>query len=120
MGPTVIIMAIVIGACIGAPLRYFTEQRLTAALPGRSFPWALLLINVSGCVLAGVAAAQLHGTARIFVITGICGSLTTFSGFGWSMYWLWHERKQVWLAALATMTIACIVGFWIAYWICTR
>jgi CrcB protein len=50
-------------------------------LSGPHWPWATLLVNVTGCVVLGWAVVRFAARAvpRRFVVTGLCGGLTTFS-----------------------------------------
>ena len=52
------------------------------------FPWGTLAVNVLGCLLIGAILGwastreNVSETTRLFLVTGILGSLTTFSTFG--------------------------------------
>ncbi|WP_166868476.1 CrcB family protein [Salinibacterium sp. ZJ70] len=81
MSALIIVAALVAGAA-GAGLRYLAA-RAFAERPTR-LPWAVLLVNVAGSALGGVALgladAGLWGAeARLIVLSGFCGGLTTFS-----------------------------------------
>jgi len=69
------VLAVLLAGAAGAVLRYLTSLLLT----GRRFPWAVLVVNVAGSLIAGAAAAALEGDARLILLTGFCGGLTTFS-----------------------------------------
>lgn len=83
---------IIAGAAIGAPLRYFAGSRLTSWLEWGSFPVGTLIVNLTGCLaiglLLGLAETRDFMTreARLFLVTGVLGSYTTFSAFGWETY----------------------------------
>lgn len=79
--PTVLVAA---GGALGAVLRY----RIGLAIGLRSFPWATLVVNVTGCfvlalVLAGPAATRWSTTTGTAVAVGFLGAYTTFSTFGY-------------------------------------
>ncbi|WP_167050649.1 CrcB family protein [Salinibacterium sp. ZJ77] len=81
MSALIIVAALVAGAA-GAGLRYLAARAFTER-PTR-LPWAVLLVNVAGSALGGVAFglvdAGLWGAeARLIVLSGFCGGLTTFS-----------------------------------------
>ena len=52
------------------------------------FPMATFLVNVSGCLVAGILAGlvtrleMFSPDARLFLFTGLLGGFTTFSAFG--------------------------------------
>lgn len=79
---------VIAGAVIGAPLRYFVGSRVQAAGWGE-FPFGTLVVNISGCFLIGLLLGlaesrdALSREARLFLVTGVLGSYTTFSAFGW-------------------------------------
>jgi len=70
-----------LGAVVGASARWAVGEALGSA-PG-DFPWATLLVNLLGCLLAGLAVrALVPGSDRwLAVVTGVLGGLTTFSAF---------------------------------------
>ncbi len=72
------IVAIAIGAFIGAPLRALVEQ---FASRSRSALTTLLIINSLGSLVAGFSLGAFSGDLRIFLIVGLAGAFTTFSGW---------------------------------------
>ena len=84
--PTVI--AIGIGATIGASARYYLTE-LMAHLFGRGFPYGTLSANLIGSFLAGILVvivlekAALHEVYRYMLLIGLTGSLTTLSTLSW-------------------------------------
>jgi len=79
---------VIAGAIIGAPLRYFVGSRIQAAEWG-AFPYGTFVVNVTGCLvigfILGLAESRdaISREARLFLVTGVLGSYTTFSAFGW-------------------------------------
>lgn len=82
---------IVVGAVLGAPLRYFVAGHIQNATAS-AFPWGTLLVNVTGCLaigfILGLAEERdvLSREARLLLVTGFLGSYTTFSSFGFETY----------------------------------
>ncbi|MGI9136569.1 MAG: fluoride efflux transporter FluC [Candidatus Nanopelagicales bacterium] len=109
------ILAIALGAAIGAPSRFILDRWMVGHAPTKRFPWSLLLVNVLGSALAGAAFAVTTGNLRVFLLVGLCGSLTTFSGFGWEMHQLWARSRSTFVIALLVMTAACIAAFLVFY-----
>jgi len=112
-------LAVILGAAIGAPLRYVIDRAVTARVAGpdpiREFPWGLLVVNVSGSALAGIVLAATTGDLRILLLTGFCGAYTTFSGFGWEANRLWGAARGAFWLAVLVMPAACVVVFVIAW-----
>jgi fluoride exporter len=96
--------------------------RLSASLllPSRDFPFATLVVNLVGCLAAGVvlarlvpAYASLHPT-RLLLMTGFLGGLTTFSAFGLETIALLKDGRT----GLAAANIAAnVVGSLLATWL---
>lgn len=105
------ILAISLGAAIGAPSRFILDRWVAGHAPTKRFPWGLLLVNLLGSALAGAAFALTTGTLRVFLLAGLCGSLTTFSGFAWEMHLLWARSRATFTVALVVMTASCIAAF---------
>ena len=80
-------MLVGIGGAIGAMARYGVSVAAVHAF-GTRFPWGTLIVNLAGCFIWGLAFAllthelQWSVEARLFLITGFLGGLTTFSSFG--------------------------------------
>ena len=76
------------GGGLGAVIRHFVNQLVTR-LAGLDFPLGVMLINISGSFIMGLAAAFFAFKAdaswsqpvRLFITTGILGGYTTFSAF---------------------------------------
>lgn len=79
------VIAISVGAALGALLRWVLGQQLNALFP--SLPPGTLAANLLGGYLIGVALAFFGGHPslppewRLFIVTGFLGGLTTFSTF---------------------------------------
>jgi len=81
----VTVLLVLLGAAVGAPLRYLTD-RAVAARHDSLFPWGTFLVNVAGCLLLGfLGAAGTGAPAPVMALlgTGLCGALTTYSTFGY-------------------------------------
>jgi CrcB protein len=113
-------LLLALGGALGTVARYYLGTRVGV---GQEFPWATLLINVSGSFAIGLAAtlaaegrwfASTEG--RLFLMTGICGGFTTFSAF--SLQTLVLAQKGEWLRAgvyVASSVMLCLVAVWLGY-----
>jgi CrcB protein len=114
-------VAIGVGAAIGAWLRWGLGLWLNPLFP--SLPLGTLAANVIGGYCIGLALAWLADhpgvppEARLFLITGVLGGLTTFSTFSAEvvtalMRGLWFTGGAIVLAHLAGSLTATGLGFY--------
>ena len=100
------IIFIVVGAAFGSLLRWFLNLKLNNLFP--IIPPGTLISNLIGGYIIGFAIAcfaNLPNIApewRLFVITGFCGGLTTFSTFSAEVIALLQAERFAWsLGAIA-------------------
>lgn len=92
--------AISIGAALGAVLRWVLGNALNAWFP--QIPPGTVAANMIGAYVIGLAIAYFgsHPTLsphwRLFVITGFCGGLTTFSTFSAELAALVQSQRLGW------------------------
>jgi CrcB protein len=104
------VLAISVGAALGALLRWLLSTSLNALFP--ALPPGTLLSNLVGGYLVGVAAAMfvLHpGVStewRQFIVTGLLGGLTTFSTFSLEVAGLLQLQRFGWAAAAILAHVA--------------
>jgi fluoride exporter len=94
------VLAISIGAAAGALLRWQLGVQLNSFLP--VLPPGTLAANLIGGYIIGIGIAYLAQTPsiapewRLFIITGFCGGLTTFSTFSAEVVTRLQEGRLVW------------------------
>ncbi|HEX4971914.1 MAG TPA: fluoride efflux transporter CrcB [Steroidobacteraceae bacterium] len=98
------IVAVSLGASLGALLRLALSESLNATFP--AIPPGTLLSNLIGGYIVGIAiaffaTANLPIEWRLFVITGFCGGLTTFSTFSAELVILLQQGRAGWAIAAA-------------------
>lgn len=98
------LLAVGIGAAVGAWLRWFLGVILNPVFP--TVPLGTLTANIVGGYLVGIAVeyfTQHVGLApemRLFIITGFLGGLTTFSTFSAEAVALLGRAQYGWAVAL--------------------
>ena len=101
------ILAICLGACAGALLRW--RLGLWLSTPGALLPWGTLVANLIGGYLVGLAVAtfqalpQLDPTWRLLLITGFLGALTTFSSFSAEVVTMLQQQRYVLAVGTASL-----------------
>lgn len=114
-----------IGGFIGANVRYLVATWV-AEKAGQSFPWATLLINVSGSILLAVFLSwfmnhQPDSRWRMLIAVGFFGAYTTFSTYSVETILLLQAGNFTGAAANFLITnLLCIVGALIGWGIGSR
>jgi CrcB protein len=104
------IIAIFIGAGLGALLRWWLGLTLNSYFP--SIPPGTLAANLIGGYIIGVAIAFFAASTalapewRLFVITGFCGGLTTFSTFSSEIVALLEQGQSLGACGAAALHLA--------------
>ncbi len=120
------IALIAIGGGTGAVLRYLVGgwgQKLVTT----TFPLGTLVVNVSGCLLIGAAAARFAGPhlvreeLRVALLVGLLGGYTTFSTFGLETFALVSAGQlRGALCNLAVTNGLGLAAVWLGYRVCER
>ena len=108
------ILAISLGAALGALLRWVLGDKLNALFP--TIPPGTLVANLIGAYVVGVAIAffasytALAPEWRLLIITGFCGGLTTFSTFSAELIPLLQQGRLSWaLSAVALHVVGSVL-----------
>lgn len=108
------VLFVALGGGIGAVARYKLGGLILHHSTNWKFPLSTFVINVSGCLLAGLLAALVvkhdffSPDARLFLFTGLLGGFTTFSAFGLETVYL-LQRNEV-LLAMANVISSAGIG----------
>lgn len=107
------VVAISVGAALGANLRWLLSLGLNALFP--AIPLGTLAANLLGGWLIGVALGVFAGLPsltpewRLLVVTGFLGALTTFSSFSAEMFInLQAGRWGLAAAGIAAHVVGCL------------
>lgn len=97
------IIAVAIGAALGALLRWWLSSKLNAFFP--TIPPGTLASNLIGAYVIGAGIAFFAGYPaipaewRLFIVTGFCGGLTTFSTFSAEIVASLRDGRVLWAGA---------------------
>lgn len=121
-------VAVAVGGAVGAVARYAVVALMSggtaAAEGGIRFPWGVLAVNLTGCLLIGMLAGVFVGRPaddrlRLLLATGFLGSFTTFSAFGLDTVELVRAGRVGLAAANAAVQVVLgaglvAIGWWLA------
>lgn len=104
------VVAICLGASVGALLRWWLGAQLNSYFP--TIPLGTLVANLVGGYIIGLAIAffasysALAPEWRLLIITGFCGGLTTFSTYSAEIVGLLQQGRALWACAVASLHLA--------------
>ena len=117
-----VLVAIALGAALGAPARYGISQLIHVA-PG-TFPWATFVTNISGSFVLGLAMALIlerfppSRYLRPFVATGFLGAYTTYSTFAVETDLLVKQgHAAIGVAYAVASLVSGFAAVWAGIWI---
>lgn len=107
-------LLVALGGAIGAPLRYLTD-RAVQRRHDTVFPWGTFTANVSGCLVLGlvtgaVAAGAASSQVQLFLGTGLCGALTTYSTFSYETLRLVEDGARFYAAVNVIASVVAGLG----------
>ena len=104
------VLLVAIGAAVGAPLRYLAD-RMVQARADSVFPWGTFAVNVAGSALLGfLAALPAGGPVMTMAGIGFCGTLTTYSTFGYETLRLVEDGARTYAVLNVVVSIAAGLG----------
>ena len=107
------------GGFLGSILRYLLGGVVLHSTGAARFPYATLVVNVTGCLAIGVIAALAERASmftpdvRLFLLTGFLGGYTTFSAFAYETVVLGRENQLA--SAILNVSAQVALGL-IAVW----
>jgi fluoride exporter len=104
------LLIIALGAGLGAPARYLTD-RAVQSRHDTALPWGTLTVNLIACLVLGVltgAATHVGTNWSLFLGTGLCATLSTYSTFSYETLRLLQGRLR--LAAAGNVAVSVLAG----------
>ncbi len=113
------LMVVAAGGAVGAALRYMAMVGV-GTLMGAGFPFGTLAVNVVGSLVLGALVEimalvwSVGMELRAFIVVGVLGGFTTFSGFSLDVVFL-AERGQfvavgLYMAASVVVSVAAFLA----------
>jgi CrcB protein len=110
-----------LGAGLGGALRYWGSDYVFKFLPP-TFPYGTLFVNVLGSFIIGLVMFYLDSNQlinrelRIFLTTGFCGGLTTFSTFSFETINFLRDREFLYAGInVFVNVILTLLALFVAY-----
>lgn len=117
------ILAVASGGALGALSRFGFVALIRWFLPGSTFPFGIISVNILGSLLFGFFWALFFKYSdweffRYFMLIGYLGSLTTFSTFSFDVFAILRSGHY-WLAAsyILSSNIFSVAALFIGYFI---
>ncbi|MEP7277937.1 MAG: fluoride efflux transporter CrcB [Bacteroidota bacterium] len=107
------IFIIWLGGGLGSIFRYLMQLGVGRYITER-FPVGTVLVNITGCFIIGVLYglsdkyAWLNPGWQLFLVTGLCGGFTTFSGFSFESIAL--ARQGNYLYCVVYIVSSVVIG----------
>ena len=103
------LLSIALGSVIGAWLRWGISLRFNSVF--ENIPFGTVIVNLIGAFIIGLAVSFFSNSSispnyKLFVVTGFCGALTTFSTFSVEIVALLQASKFEY--AISTIAIHVI------------
>ena len=116
-------IAVLLGGAFGTGLRYWLSTFVYSVLKQPTFPYANLIINVSGSFVIGLLAELFESQVlispalRIAILTAVLCGYTTFSSFSFETYSLLRDGETG--LAVLNATLSVLLGL-AAVWLGVR
>lgn len=112
------IVYVFIGGGLGSLLRYGIGQLLSKT--GLQLPLGTLVANISACVIFALGLAYFSDRLatqphlKWFILTGVCGGLSTFSTFSAETFELFRQGQNLWaLVNIGLNIVLCLIIFYV-------
>lgn len=105
---------VILGAAIGAPMRYLTDRAIQRR-HSTPFPFGTLTVNIVASLMLGLitgmtAAGAASEHMQLLVGTGVCATLSTYSTFSFETVRLIQDDAHRWAAANVVVSVGLGLG----------
>lgn len=112
-----------IAVAVGGALGSMARHAVYLATPAQRFPLATVVVNLSGCFIAGLLVGLLASRRidlpdqwRDFVFVGLLGGFTTFSTFGLDTFLLARTQSPGYAAInVGLQVVGGLFAVWLGY-----
>jgi CrcB protein len=110
---------VALGGALGSITRWLLSNWVTQFTAGAKFPYGIFIVNLTGCMVAGLIAGLIErndlfgADTRLCLFSGILGGFTTFSAFGLETMQL--LRRGEWLVASGYAAGSVAIGVAMAW-----
>jgi CrcB protein len=115
------LLLVAAGGAAGCVLRYATGLLVAPQTIAWRFPVATFIVNVAGCLIAGLLIGLAENRAfltpdvRIVLFTGFLGGFTTFSAFGVEAVSLLEKGELAVAIGYVSLSVLCgVAALWAA------
>lgn len=110
-------LAVFLGGGIGAVIRYLIS--VYTYKPNSGFPLATFLANILACVLLSIILLSwkdVDPKTKLFLATGLCGGLSTFSTFSYETFDLIQSGQIGTSVLYVFLSIFCCTAIFFCVW----
>jgi CrcB protein len=118
---------VALGGALGALLRTGISEAVYARAGHDGFAWGTLIVNLTGCLLIGMARAGVETAdwgspeLRTIVFAGFLGAFTTFSTFEADAVTLWQTGQRAMAGVYMGLSVAGgLAAFFIGWFVIAR
>lgn len=104
------------GGALGAVARWMLGSAILQHTANWRFPLPTFIVNVAGCLAAGVIAGLIikqdmfSSNTRLFLLTGLLGGFTTFSAFGVECMYLMRRGEFTVMGLYVLLSVVAGIG----------
>lgn len=108
-----------LGGGLGSVFRYSIGHIFTKT--AIALPIATLLSNVISCIIFALALAffndklQSNPNVKLFLLTGICGGLSTFSTFSFETFSLFKQGSYLWASSNILLSLLLCLFIFVTF-----